>query len=125
MVITKPRKVVKQKVKNTKKAQPKTRQRANPGSSGKGNFYRIIVRPKEEFISFRTQDIGKDGHIERVACSRITGTWDTQAWLISKEDAHLWGDRLIADSDDAQELLDTLESKPQHLKADIFKVKAK
>lgn len=70
------------------RAQPEGRKRAKPGVKGEGEFFRIMVRPKEEFQTFRTQDVGEAGHIERLAGKRESGSWDTQAWLISKQDAH-------------------------------------
>lgn len=58
-------------------------------------FYRIIVRPKGEFTSFRNQDVGKKGGLERLAGHRRSGSWDTTAWLVSKDDAHVRGGKLI------------------------------
>jgi len=104
-------------------AQPEGRGRAKPGSTGQGDFYRIVVRPKEQFTSFRNQDVGDPGHLERVAGHRSSGSWATQAWLVSKEDAHIKGDTLVADHPDVQDLLDTLGSKPKHIKGDIFEAK--
>src|SRR5512135_1790577 len=82
-------------------AQPEGRKRAKPGTKGEGDYFRIVVRPKEEFTTFRYQDVGEKGHIIRLAGKRSSGSWDTQAWLISKGDAHLAGDTLVADTDDA------------------------
>ena len=93
-------------------AQPEGKNRARPGTTGEGEYYRIIVRPKGEFTTFRNQDVGKPG-----------GSWATHAWLISKEDAHMEGDELVPDSDDARELLATLGSKPVHKKGDLFTAK--
>ena len=105
------------------KAQPEGRKRAKPGATGEGNFYRIAVRPKEEFTTFRTHDVGKKGGIERVAGKRASGSWDDQAWLISKEQAHVEGDTLVPDTDDAREVLETLGSKPEHVQGDRFTAK--
>ncbi len=104
-------------------AQPEGRRRAKPGTTGEGDYFRIVVRPKEEFVTFRYHDIGKPGHIERLAGKRKSGSWDTQTWLIGKKDAHQEGSTLVADTDDAKEILDILGSEPQHIKADIFKAK--
>lgn len=104
-------------------AQPEGRRRAKPGASGGGDYYRIIVRPKEEFVSFRNQDVGKPGGLQRLSGRRSSGSWSTQAWLISKDLAHVEGGRLIADSKDAKELLKTLGSEPMHQKGDIFTAK--
>jgi hypothetical protein len=104
-------------------AQPEGRKRRKTGTAGDGEFYRIVVRPKEEFVTFRTQDVGGPGHIERVAGKRESGSWDTQAWLVSKHDAHVEGDRLIPDTADARDLLAELGSEPRHLKGDVFEAK--
>ena len=97
--------------------------RAKPGASGGGRFFHIEVRPRREFKTFRTQDVGKKGGIERVAGKRGTGSWDTQKWLISKEHAHREGRRLIADTADARKVLKELGAAPTHLNGDRFRAK--
>ena len=77
-------------------AQPEGRKRAKPGTTGEGDYYRIVVRQKGEFVTFRYQDVGEKGHILRLAGKRKGGSWDTQAWLIGKTDAHLEGDIIVA-----------------------------
>jgi hypothetical protein len=104
-------------------AQPEGRGRAKPGAGGEGDYYRIIVRPKEEFTTFRYHDVGKTGGLERLSGKRSSGSWSTQAWLISKDMAHIENDKLIADHQDAKDLLETLGSEPVHQKADIFTAK--
>jgi hypothetical protein len=103
-------------------SQPEGRDRKRPGAGG-GSFYRVEVRPKEEFITFRTQDVGGKGHIERVAGKRESGSWATVAWLIGKEDAHVSGRKLIADSADARQLLKKLGSEPVLRSGDRFEAK--
>lgn len=105
------------------RAQPEGRTRAEPGTKGEGEFFRIVVRPKEEFQTFRTHDVGELGRIERLAGQRENGSWDTQAWLISKQDAHLERKTLVADTDEAREILEQLGSRPKHVKADLFEAK--
>jgi hypothetical protein len=102
------------------RAQPEGRRRAKPGTKSEGDYYRIVVRPKEEFTTFRYHDVGRRGHIQRLAGKRGSGPWDTEAWLINKEDAHVEGGKLIPDSQDAKKLLKSLGSEPKHIKADIF-----
>ncbi len=104
-------------------AQPEGRKRAKPGTKGEGNYFRIVVRPKEEFTTFRYHDVGDKGHILRLAGKRSSGSWDTQAWLISKEDAHIEGDTLVAKTEDARKLIEVLGSKPKRVKEDIFEAK--
>jgi hypothetical protein len=58
-------------------AQPEGRARKKPGTGGGGNYFHVAVRPKTEFQTFRTQDVGKPGGIQRVAGKRQSGSWDT------------------------------------------------
>ena len=103
------------------RSQPEGRGRKKPGSTGQGNYYRIDVRPKEEFITFRTQDVGGPGHLQRVAGRRSSGSWSTATWLISKDDAHIQNGKLVGDTNDAKDLLKKLGSAPTHLTGDRFK----
>ena len=103
--------------------QPKRRKRAKPGTKGEGEYFRINVRPKDEFTTFRYHDVGEKGHIQRLAGKRSSGSWDTQVWLISKDDAHIEGDTLVADTEDARSLIESLGSKPKHVKEDVFEAK--
>ena len=103
-------------------AQPQGRSRKKPGSTGKGGFYRIEVRPKSKFTSFRVQDVGQKGGLERVAGRRSSGSWGTASWLISKEDAHVdaRGHLKITDKK-AQSVLKSIRGRIVHVKGDIFK----
>ncbi len=47
-------------------AQPNGRRRAKPGSTGEGNYYRIEIREKSQFSSFRNHDVGEKGGIQRI-----------------------------------------------------------
>jgi hypothetical protein len=100
-------------------AQPAGRKRAKPGTKGEGNYYRIVVRPKGEFATFRYHDVGEKGGIQRLAGKRSSGSWDDQAWLIDKNMAHIEGDTLVADSPDAEEVLEQI-GPAKHVKGDIF-----
>lgn len=104
-------------------AQPQGRARKKPGTGGKGQYYRIVVRPKSEFTSFRAHDVGRKGHAIRLAGRRKTGSWDTQAWLISKKDAHVQNGILVADESHAKKVLAKLRTKPKLVKGDIFEAK--
>jgi hypothetical protein len=104
-------------------AQPQGRKRAKPGTKGTGEYFRIVVRSKEQFSSFKVDDVGKKGNIERVAGHRPSGTWDTQAWLISKDMAKKIGNTLETSNKDVKGVLDNLGSKPKYLKGDIFTAK--
>jgi hypothetical protein len=103
------------------RSQPEGRSRAKPGTTGKGEYYHIEVRPKSEFSIFRTQDVGERGGIQRVAGKRGSSSWDTQKWLISKDDAHIEGGKLVPDTAEAREVLKSLGSAPAHVSGDRFK----
>jgi hypothetical protein len=105
------------------RAQPEGRGRKKPGMTGKGDYYRVEVRPKDEFTTFRTQDVGEEGHLQRVAGKRSSGSWATATWLISKEDAHVEDDKLVGDTKDAKDLIKKLGSKPVHVSGDRFEAK--
>jgi hypothetical protein len=94
--------------------------RAKPGARGVGRFFHIQVLPRTEFVSFRNQDVGSRGGIERVAGKRANGSWDTQKWLIEKPQVHRAGKKLEADTAAARKVLRTLGSTPRHLGGDRF-----
>lgn len=103
-------------------AQPQGRDRVKPGAGG-GEYYRIEVRPKSEFVTFRYHDVGGPGGLERLAGKRSSGSWDTQAWLVSKDFAHVSGDSLVPDNEDVKELFAKLGSQPKHVRGDVFMAK--
>ena len=105
------------------RSQPQGRGRKRPGTVGAGKYFHVAVRPKSEFVTFRTQDVGEPGHIQRVAGKRSSGSWDTVKWLISKDDAHMEKGRLVPDTADARKTLDRLGATPMHVKGDTFKAK--
>ena len=104
-------------------AEAERQKRAEPGTQGEGEYFRIVLRSKDEFTTFRYHDVGDKGHIQRLAAQRSNGSWETQAWLISKGDAHIEGDGLVADTDDARKLIAGLGSKPKHVEGDVFEAK--
>lgn len=109
--------------KNQKATKSNGRSRKKPGSGGSGNYYHIEVRDGGDFKSFRTQDVGDPGHLQRVAGKRESGSWATVKWLVSKEDAHVEDGRLVPDTKDAKDLIKKLGSKPVHIKGDRFEAK--
>lgn len=68
-------------------------------------------------------DVGEKGHIERLAGKRDSGSWDTHAWLINKNDAHVKDHTLVPDTEHARHILKNLGSRPQWIKEDIFKAR--
>ena len=49
--------------------------------------------------------------------------WEAAGWLISKDQAHLEGDRLVPDSVEARKVLDALGSVLVYVTGDRFKAK--
>ncbi len=105
------------------RAQSEGRRRAKPGSTGRGAYFHVEVRPKTEFRSFRVQDVGRRGHSQRVAGRRVSGSWATQKWLISKQDAHVERNTLVGDSASARKILHQLGSPARRVQGDRFKAK--
>lgn len=98
-------------------------ERKKPGSTGRGDYYHIEVRPAGDFVTFQTQDVGKRGHIQRVAGRRSSGYWATVKWLIGKEVAHIQDNKLVPDTKDAKEVIEQLGSNPVHMIGDRFKAR--
>ena len=105
------------------RVQPEGRGRKKPGTTGQGDYYHVEVRPKEGFTTFRTQDVGDKGHLQRVAGKRSSGSWATTKWLISKEDAHVEEGHLVGDTREVKDLLKKLKTKPVHMSGDRFQAK--
>jgi hypothetical protein len=97
--------------------------RQKPGNTGRGDYYHIEVLPKTGFVTFRTQDVGDPGHIQRVAGKKESGSWQTVKWLIGKKDAHVRDDHLVGNTKDARNLIKELGAPPILIRGDRFKVK--
>ena len=97
--------------------------RKAPGSTGKGNYYHIELRSGDDFETFRTQDVGDPGHLQRVGGKRAGGGWSTVKWLVSKEDAHVEDSKLVGDTQEAKDLIRKLRSRPTHIRGDRFQAK--
>lgn len=104
-------------------AQPNGRKRRKPGTTGLGKYFRVVLRRKEQFTSFKVHDVGEKGGLQRVAGRRSSGSWDTQAWLISKDIAKREGTTIVGTSKSSKDLLEKLGSKPKFLKGDIYTAK--
>jgi hypothetical protein len=105
------------------KSKSRTSGRAKPGSSGKGNYYHIELRSGEGFETFRTQDVGDPGHLQRVGGKRAGGGWATVKWLVSKDDAHVEDGKLVGDTQEVRDLIRRLRSRPTRLRGDRFQAK--
>ena len=99
------------------------RSRQKPGSGGGGNYYHVEVREGGDFEAFRTQDVGDEGHLQRVAGKRARGSWATVKWLISKDDAHVEEGKLVGDTREAKDLIKKLRTRPVQIRGDRFEAK--
>ncbi len=95
--------------------------RKAPGSTGKGKFYRIELRPQGQFSSFRVQDVGQKGGLERLAGHRRSGSWDTVSWLIGKDKANVVKGHLKITGKKEQSVLKQIKGPIVHIKGDIFR----
>jgi hypothetical protein len=111
------------KSQNGKSTKSQGSRRQKPGSGGTGNYYHIEVREGSDFETFRTDDVGDKGHLQRVAGKRATGSWATVKWLVSKEDAHVEDGKLVGDSKDAKDLIRKLRTRPVKIRGDRFEAK--
>jgi hypothetical protein len=105
------------------RSQPEGRERKKPGSGGQGKYYHVEVREGGDFETFRTQDVGDPGHLQRVSGKRASGSWATVKWLIGKEDAHVEDGKLVGDTKDAKDLIKKLRSRPVQIRGDRFESK--
>ncbi|HSL47347.1 MAG TPA: hypothetical protein VK897_28160 [Anaerolineales bacterium] len=108
---------------NGKSTKSKSSGRAKPGSGGTGNYYHIELRDGSDFETFRTQDVGDPGHLQRVGGKRAGGGWSTVKWLVSKEDAHVEDGKLVGDTQEARDLIRRLRSRPVQIRGDRFQAK--
>lgn len=108
---------------NSKSTKSKSSRRAKPGSGGTGNYYHIELRDGSDFETFRTQDVGDPGHLQRVGGKRAGGGWSTVKWLVSKEDAHVEDGKLVGDTQEAKDLIRRLRSRPVQIRGDRFQAK--
>jgi hypothetical protein len=97
--------------------------RAKHGSRGGGRYFHIELRPSNQFVAFRVQDVGAPGGVERVAGQRASGSWDTVKWLVEKSHAHVEDGQLIADNLEAEKLFKSLGSAPVQIAGDRFRAK--
>lgn len=74
-------------------------------------------------MTFRTHDVGRSGHTQRITGKRSSGSWATHTWLISKDDAHVKDGHLKADDVKIKRILQNLRGPIKKLKGSIFHAK--
>lgn len=102
-------------------------QRPDKGKDHGGKYYRIEVRPREEFDLFRVRDMDKKGHLECLLGKREKGSrFCPVAWLVLKEDAHLsHNGRLVIDRPETRSVLKQITTPIVHDEGDFFHAKPK
>lgn len=97
--------------------------RKEPGSTGEGRYFHIIVHPQETFTHFCTRDVGRSGHSLLVLGKKKDGRWATHKWLINKKDAYISSAGKLCSSDfKVQQILDYCDGNLVHREKDIFQV---
>lgn len=97
--------------------------RKKPGMGNDGDYYRVIIRPKSEFAMFRTHDVGRVGHSQRIAGKRSSGSWATHSWLIHKDDAFVESGKLKSKKSKIKNILGKLRGPIKKHKGNIFHAK--
>jgi hypothetical protein len=103
--------------------QPKGTSRKKPGIGDDGSYYRVVLRPKSEFVKFRTHDVGREGHTKRIAGKRSSGSWATHSWLIHKNDANVEEDQLKTNDKKIKKILGSLRGPIKKYKGNVFRAK--
>jgi hypothetical protein len=80
-------------------------ERARNMSDWAKDYYRIKVRPKNQFSTFRIEHLTENDSIQ-ITGRLADGSWGTQQWLINKGDVRLEDGRLVADDDRIQDAID-------------------
>jgi hypothetical protein len=68
------------------------------------DYYRIKVRPKNQFSIFRIEHLSENDSIQ-ITGKLADGTWGTQQWLINKGDVRLENGKLVADDERIQDAI--------------------
>lgn len=103
--------------------QPEGASRKKPGMGDDGHYYRVVLRPKSEFVKFRTHDVGREGHTKRIAGKRSSGSWATHSWLIHKNDAKIEEDQLTTNDTKIKKILGSLRGPIKKYKGNVFLAK--
>jgi hypothetical protein len=82
-------------------------ERARNMSDWAKDYYRIKVRPKNQFSTFRIEHLTENDSIQ-ITGRLADGSWGTQQWLINKGDVRLENGRLVADDDRIQDAIDLM-----------------
>jgi hypothetical protein len=78
--------------------------RARNMSDWAKDYYRIKVRPKNQFSIFRIEHLSENDSIQ-ITGKLADGSWGTQQWLINKGDVRLENGKLVADDERIQDAI--------------------
>lgn len=86
-------------------------------------FFHVQLRDSAQFKNFRTEQLDKQGRIQRIAGQRANSSaWADQELRISKDCAHIENHRLVADTDEARSCLGWLGA-VEHVSGDVFRAR--
>jgi hypothetical protein len=91
-------------------------------TASKRGYFRIIIRPRKQFVAFRTLGAEAPSSVQRLTNHQPMSIRPNQTWLLSKEIAHVEKGRIIPDTSEAVELLAAFGHQPVHQRDDLFKV---
>jgi hypothetical protein len=104
-----------------KKLKHRVRGRWKP--SGRRSYFRINLRPADRYVGFRSETLGPPGHIIRIFGKSPGRGWEVQAWLISKNDAHIQDGMLAPRTESARMVLRGIVDGIHQTGVDLFEVK--
>lgn len=108
------------KVQTTVKPERRTKNLENRFEEG--TYYRIIMRPRSNFVSVRSETPTGLNKIQQINGKAPNGQWSTQSWLVRKDGARIENEVLIGDTKAIRSLLKALNGIVQRTKGDEFKV---
>lgn len=100
-------------------------QKSGAGGSAQrtAGFFQVQLRDRAQFSNFRTEQLDKQGRIQRIAGQKSHSTaWTDQELRISKECAHIENHRLVADTEEARGFLSRL-GPVEHVSGDVFRAR--
>jgi hypothetical protein len=89
-----------------------------------GQQIRMRVADPKTCAKFRTQDVGRVGHTQRVACvDRKTGRWKPQSWRVNLMDYGIYADanRSITDLERKGQISSVQASKARQIAKKWFR----
>lgn len=87
-----------------------------------GEYFRIIVRPRKKFLTFKSEPISSDGMLQQIHGQLPDKRWSTYAWLVNKQGAKAQEKTLVATTTSVTHLFRALNKKIIHVKDDTYKL---